>query len=195
MKLRKVARRPHLACRPWTERERAIVWRGLTGRMAIAIEPLLGLLFFSGLAYGIVWRSRVAKPHDLWILSPVFALVALAFGVYFIAVMFAPLSAFFHTRKPIYQIDGYVRYRGPDPDSDLGSSGYVAVLFEDRELCCEWECYGTKKLPELTIAAMTEFSEYGGIHKIDGKSTGVLPDEPMPLLAIGIAPRPPLNPD
>lgn len=186
MKVRKVNLRDHLASRPWTERERFIVWRGMTGRFSIAIEPLLGMGFFAFLAWGVIWRARVSKPHDLWILSPLFGLMALGFAFYFIAVMFAPLIAYLQTFKPIYILDGYVRYRGPDPDSDLGSSGYVAVLFEDRELCCEWECYGTKKLPSLLLPALAEFSEYGGIHKIDGKSTGVLPDEDLPLLAIGI---------
>jgi hypothetical protein len=189
MKLRKLKRRIQLASRPWTPRERQIVWRGLTGRMAIAIEPLLGMLFFAGMTYGIIWRARVSKPHDLWILSPIFGFIALIFAGYFIALLVAPILAYLQTYKPIYQIDGYVQYRGPDELSDLGSSGYVAVLFEDHELCCEWECYGMKALPNLTLSAMAEFSEYGGIHKIDGKSTGVLPEEDLPLLAIGIAPR------
>lgn len=187
MKLRTVQRRIQLASRPWTPRERLVVWRGMTGRFAIAIEPLLGTIFFAGLTWGIVWRARVAKPHDLWILSPLFGLVAVAFAIYFIAVMVAPFIAYMQTYKPIYMLDGYVRYREPDDESDLGGSGYVAVLYEDREMCCEWECYGTQKLPSMTLAAMAEFSEFGGIHKIDGKSTGVLPDEDLPLLAIGIA--------
>jgi hypothetical protein len=161
----------------------------MTGRFAIAIEPLLGTLFFAALTYGVIWRARIAKPHDLWILSPIFGMVALGFAANFICVMVAPFIAYMQTYKPIYLLDGYVRYRGPDDESDLGSSGYVAVLFEDEQLCCEWECYGTKKLPALTLPAMTEFSEYGGIHKIDGKSTGVLPDEDLPFLAIGIATR------
>jgi len=38
------------------------------------------------------------------------------------------------------------------------------------------------------VPAHVEFSEYGGIHKVDGKSTGVLPDE-IPTLAIGISQR------
>lgn len=189
MKLRKIRLRHDLASRPWTERERFIVWRGLTGRFSIAIEPLLATVFFGFLTWGVIWRARVTKPHDLWILSPLFGLMAVAFLIYFIAVIFAPIVAYFHTYKPIYILDGYVRYRGPDEDSDLGSSGYVAVLFEDRDLCCEWECYGTKKLPSLTLPAMTEFSEFGGIHKIDGRSTGVLPDTDLPLLAIGIGYR------
>ena len=187
MKARQVRLREQLVSRPWTERERFIVWRGLTGRFSIAIEPLIGMLFFAGLTWGVIWRARVAKPHDLWILWPVFAFMAFGFAVYFVAVMVAPFIAYMQTFKPIYTVDGYVRYRGPDSQSDLGSSGYVAVLFEDRDLCCEWECYGTKHLPDMTLPAMTEFSEYGGIHRIDGKSTGVLPDGELPLLAIGLA--------
>jgi hypothetical protein len=187
MKLRKIREREHLARRPWTERERAIVWRGLTGRFAIAIEPLLGMIFFALLTWGIIWRAHVTKPHDLWILSPIFAFMALGFAIYFVAVMVAPIAAYVHTFKPIYMLDGYVRYRAPDLESDLGGSGYVAVLFEDRDVCCEWECYGMKKLPNVTLPALAEFSEYGGIHRIDGKSTGVLPDEELPLLAIGIS--------
>jgi hypothetical protein len=189
MKLRSIAQRPHLASRPWTDRERTIVWRGFTGRMSIAIEPLIGGLFFAGLAYGIVWRARVAAPHDLWILWPVFGVVSLAFFAYFIAVLVAPFVAYLQTYKPIYKVDGYVRYRAPDHLSEPGASGYIAVLFEDTQLCGEWECFGLKRFPEKTLAAHVEFSEYGGIHKIDGRSTGVLPDEDLPLLAIGIAPR------
>ena len=188
MKLRRVRVRPHLAGRPWTDRERTVVWRGMTGRMSIAIEPLIGMLFFAGLTYGIIWRARVAKPHDLWILSPLFGIVALCFLAYFVAVMVAPLIAYMQTFKPIYQLDGYVRYRGPDDYSDVGGTGYVAVLFEDRDECCEWECYGMKHLPSLTLPAHVEFSEFGGIHKIDGKSTGVLPDD-LPILSIGINQR------
>lgn len=189
MRLRTMCRRSHLASRPWTGRERAIVWRGLTGRMGIAIEPLLGMLFFGMLTWGIVWRSRVAAPHDLWILWPIFALMALAFGAYFVAVLVAPLVAYLQTFKSIYIIDGFIRYRCPDDFSEPDANGYVAVLYEDEALCCEWEWFGSKRLPNLKIPALCEFSEFGGIHRIDGKSTGVLPDEELPLLAIGIASR------
>jgi hypothetical protein len=188
MKLRTIQRGDHLASRAWTPRERLIVWRGLTGRFAIAIEPLLGTLFFGAMTYGIIWRARVSKPHDLWILSPIFALAAVAFLAYFIYLLVAPFAAYMQTFKPIYIIDGYVRYRAPDDESDLGATGYVAVLFADQQLCCEWECYGTKPLPNATLPAMCEFSEYGGPHKIDGQSTGVLPEE-IPVFAIGINPR------
>ncbi len=178
-----------MVSRPWTPRERRIVWRGLTGRMSIAIEPLICALFFAGLTYGVIWRARVTKPHDLWILSPIFGFIAVGFAVYFVGVMVAPLIAYVQTYRPIHKLDGYVRYRGPDDYSDVGSTGYVAVLFEDEGMCCEWECYGMKKLPSLTLPAHVEFSEFGGIHKIDGNSTGVLPDTDLPLLAIGIANR------
>jgi hypothetical protein len=40
----------------------------------------------------------------------------------------------------------------------------------------------------MTLPALCEFSEYGGLHKIDGKSTGVLPEE-IPVMAVGINPR------
>lgn len=189
MKLRRLHRRADLARRSWTDRERHIVWRGLTGRMAIAVEPLLGMVCFAGLTYGVIWRARTAGPPDLWILSPIFALMSFGFAAYFLCVLFAPLIAYLQTFKPIYVIDGYVRYRPPDVESEYDGTGYVAVLFADKDLCCEWESFGKKKLPELILAAHAEFSEFGGIHKIDGKSTGVIPDGELPLLAIGIAPR------
>ena len=176
----------HLAGRPWTEREREIVWRGLTGRFAIAIEPLLGTVFFALMTWGIVWRARVAKPHDLWILAPIFGIMAVGFAIYLVALLVAPFIAYAQTFKPIYILDGYVRYRGPDDFSEPQATGYVAVLFQDSNLCCEWECFGRDRIPNATIPAHVEFSEYGGIHKVDGKPTGVLPDE-LPLLAIGIS--------
>ena len=190
MRFRQFDRRARmLAQRPWTERERRIVSRGLNGRASIAIEPIVGVVFFTFLTWGIVWRSQhVASDATLYKIAPIFGLGAVAFAIYGIAVMVAPITAFLQTFKPIYKVDGYVRYRGPDDDSDLGGSGYVAVLFADQQLCCEWECYGTKPLPAMTLPAMCEFSEYGGLHKIDGKSTGVLPEE-IPVMAVGINPR------
>ena len=178
-----------LAQRAWTERERRVVWRGLTGRFAIAIEPLLGLLFMIFLTWGIVYRSQhVPADRDLIKIAWIFAIGAIAFAGYFVAVLVAPFLAYLQTFKPIYIIDGYVRYREPDDASDLDGVGYVATLFEDSSIACEWECFGTKKLPNKTIPALIEFSVFAGIHKIDGRSTGLLPDE-IPPLAIGIAPR------
>lgn len=178
-----------LAQRPWTERERLIVWRGLTGRFAIAIEPLLGLLFMTFLTFGIVYRAQhVPADRDLVKIAWIFGIGAIAFLGYFVAVLVAPFAAYMQTFKPIYIVDGYVRYRKKDATSEIDASGYVATLFEDQSIACEWECYGSKELPDLTIPAMIEFSRYAGIHKIDGQSTGLIPDE-IPVLAIGIAPR------
>ncbi len=178
-----------LAQRAWTDRERKVVWRGLTGRFAIAIEPLLGTVFMTFLTLGIIYRSQhVPADRDLIKIAWIFAIGAIAFLGYFVAVLVAPVLAYMQTFKPIYIIDGYVRYREPDDASDLDGVGYVATLFEDRSIACEWECFGTKKLPNRTIPALVEFSVFAGIHRIDGRSTGLLPDD-LPPLAIGIAPR------
>lgn len=184
-----------LAQRPWTERERRVVWRGLTGRMAIAIEPLLGLIFMLFLTFGIVYRAQhVPDDRDLIKIAWIFAIGAICFLGYFIAVLVAPFVAYVQTFKPIYIVDGYVRYREPDDRSEEDSTGYVATLFEDTTVACEWECFGKETLPNRTIPALVEFSAYAGIHKIDGRSTGLLPDD-IPPLAIGIAPRKGTHPD
>lgn len=177
-----------LAHREWTPRERSIVWRGLTGRFALAIEPLLGMIFLGLLTWGVMWRAqRVPDDASLAKIAPIFALGALAFAGYFIAVLVAPVAAYLQTFKPIYILDGYVRYRAPDEHSQDDACGYVAALFPDRSVACEWEWLGNKPLPNVTIASVIEFSAYAGIHKIDGKSTGLLPDGNLPPLAIGIA--------
>ncbi|MGB8967158.1 MAG: hypothetical protein WCB99_16145 [Candidatus Cybelea sp.] len=179
-----------LARRRWTRAERAIVWRGLTGRLALAIEPLIGTVFMALLAWGIVYRAHhVASEASLSKIAWIFGLGAIAFGGYFVAVLIAPVVAYFQTFRPIYILDGYVRYREPDERSQLDACGYAAACFEDRSVACEWEWLGRRRLPNVTIPALVEFSVYAGIHKIDGKPTGLLPDEEMPLLAIGIATR------
>lgn len=179
-----------LARRCWTSRERTIVWRGLTGRFALAIEPLLGMLFMALLTWGIVYRAHhVPADATLIKIAWIFAIGAIAFAGYFVAVLVAPIVAYLQTFRPIYIIDGYVRYRQPDEDSQLDACGYAAALFPDRSVAGEWEWLGKRHLPNVTIPAHVEFSYYAGIHKIDGKSTGLLPDEELPLLAIGIATR------
>jgi hypothetical protein len=179
-----------LARRRWTPRERAVVWRGLTGRFALAIEPLLGMLFMAVLTWGIVYRAQhVPSDATLIKIAWIFAVGAIAFAGYFAAVLVAPIAAYLQTFKPIYILDGYVRYREPDERSQLDACGYAAALFADRTVACEWEWLGKRRLPNTTIPALVEFSLYAGLHKIDGKSTGLLPDEELPLLAIGIATR------
>ncbi len=179
-----------LARRRWTPRERAVVWRGLTGRFALAIEPLLGMLFMALLTWGIVYRAQhVPSDATLIKIAWIFAVGVIAFAGYFAAVLVAPIAAYLQTFKPIYILDGYVRYREPDERSQVDACGYAAALFADRSLACEWEWLGKRRLPNTTIPALVEFSVYAGLHKIDGKPTGLLPDEELPLLAIGIATR------
>ncbi len=178
-----------LAHRAWTLRERRVVWRGLTGRMSIAVEPLLGFIFFALFTWGVVWRAHHVKSDaSLIVIAPIFALGAVAFFIYFVAVLVMPIIAYLQTYRPIYIIDGYVRYRPPDEDSSPGECGYVAALFEDSGVACEWPSVGMKPYRQRTIPAMVEFSVFAGIHKIDGKPTGVLPED-LPPLAIGINPR------
>jgi hypothetical protein len=87
---------------------------------------------------------------------------------------------------PIYVVDGYVRYRRDDR-SGLPSY-HVAVLDATREVLGEWPLrdwpasIGDRDLWPV----MVEFSEFGGIHKIDGRATGVLPAE-IPAFGVGIA--------
>lgn len=179
-----------LARRGWTAQERAIVWRGLTGRFALAVEPLLGMLFMGLLTWGIVYRAQhVPADATLIKIAWIFAVGAIAFGGYFVAVLVAPVAAYLQTFRPIYILDGYVRYRGPDDQSRIDGCGYAAALFADRSLAYEWEWLGKKPLPNATLPALVEFSLYAGIHKIDGKPTGLLPEGDLPLLAIGIATR------
>jgi len=196
MKFRWLDRRTRqLASRAWTVKERRIVWRGLTGRFAIAIEPLLGVAFMLFLTFGIIYRSQhVPADRDLIKIAWIFGIGAIAFAGYFVAVLVAPFFAYLQTFKPIYIVDGYVRYREPDQVSEDDGTGYVATLFEDHSVACEWECFGDRALPNKTIPAMIEFSVYAGIHKIDGRNTGLLPEE-LPVLAIGIAPRKGTHPD
>jgi hypothetical protein len=191
MKLRSLDSRARmLAQRPWTEKERRIVWRGLCGRFALAIEPLLGMFFMAFITLGIVWRAHhVPADATLIKIAWIFVLGFVAFAGYFAGVLLAPLGAYLQTYKPIYSLDGYVRYRQPDERSQIDGCGYVAALFADESVACEWEWLGKKKLPNVTIPALVEFSVYAGLHKIDGRPTGLLPDEELPLLAIGIATR------
>jgi hypothetical protein len=179
-----------LARRRWTDAERRVVWRGLTGRFSLAIEPLLGMLFMGLLTWGIVYRAHhVPSDATLIKIAWIFAVGAIAFAGYFAAVLVAPVVAYLQTFRPIYILDGYVRYREPDERSQPGACGYAAALFPDRTPAGEWEWLGKRRLPNTTIPALVEFSAYAGIHKIDGRPTGLLPDEEIPLLAIGIATR------
>jgi hypothetical protein len=170
-------RRLLLAMRPWRSDERSIIVRGLFGRAAIAIEPAIVALLFT---YFAVKLLRLAGDGNadhagLQLLAPIFMLGAVMFAMYAVWLLRAPLRALRETYEPIFVVDGYVRTRGRDDVSERGSNGYIAVLLDDCRVACEWPTVGMGDLASRTDAALLEFSEYGGIHSIDGKSTGVLP--------------------
>lgn len=168
-----------LAQRPWSKAERRVVWRGLLGRLCIAVEPIILSLVFTVIAVGII----VERPHqEALVISPIFGCAVLAFAVYGIALMVEPVRAFIHTFAPIYIVDGYVRYRKAHP-FDRKACAYVAVLDERRRLLGEWPI-ADDQVSEFSHPALVEFSRYGGVHRIDGKSTGLLPST-LPPLGIG----------
>ncbi len=169
MEMTAAERRSELIRRPWTRAERAVVLQGFLGRLAIAVEPLICCIVFVALTLGLLVRG------NLIVLSPIFGLGALAFAIYAVALMVRPVRALFETAGPIFIVDGYVRYRGPADDGDVG--GFVAVLTHDRRVAGEWRCNAGVALPDVTRAALVEFSAYGGIHRIDGRLTGILPEK------------------
>lgn len=168
-----------LAQRPWTKAERRIVWRGLAGRSFIAIEPIILSLVFVILTVGLI----LERPRqEAMLLSPIFGSAALAFALYGVALMIEPVQALFHTFSPIYIVDGYVRYRKAHP-FDAKAPAYVCVLNEKHRLLGEWPITDERAVDQ-TFPAMVEFTRYGGVHRIDGRSTGLLPNT-LPPLGIG----------
>ena len=185
-------RRARLAMRPWLPNERRVVWRGAMGRFVVALEPAIIAVLFGALTLGIAHVSN-SKDHQGYIyFAWVFGFGGACFVLYAVALLVNPIRTLLQTRQPIFIVDGYVRTRGPDRSSAIGSSGYIAVVLEDGVLACEWPAVGADPLPDETYPAFIEFSEFGGIHCVDGQSTGVLP-ESFPALGIGGA-RPPFHP-
>lgn len=154
---------------------------GFFGRLSIAIEPLIVAVFFAALPIAMMLR----KEEITLLLAPIFAFAALTFLAYAIVLMVPSTRAVLETFSPIYTVDGYIRYRAshkPQPPY------YVAVLSADKETLGEWplrewpKAIGDRELWPVLV----EFSRYGGIHKIDGRPTGVLPAEISPF-GVGIA--------
>jgi hypothetical protein len=171
----------------WTRGERKVVWRGFLGRLLIAIEPLICAFVFALLVGGLILANRSDAPAIM--LSPIFGLASLAFVAYAVVLMFGPVRALLETFSPIYVVDGYVRYRKPDLHSNPRSNGYVAALNEERQMLCEWQTTGAREVFERVEPALVHFARYGGIISIDGRRTGLLPEE-FPPLGIGTkAPR------
>lgn len=181
-----------LAFRPWRVAERRVVVRGVAGRAVTALEPAaIGVLL---LWVAFVLASRVSidqgQPiHAEMPIALIFAPVALAFFVYAGWLVSEPLRALRQTFKPIFIVDGYLRTRGRDDFSERGSCGYVAALTADLRVAGEWPARGPSEYPHSLRAAMLEFTEYGGLHSIDGRPTGILPSD-FPAFGVG-ANRPP----
>lgn len=184
-------RKRRLIRRAWTRAERQVVLHGLYGRITLAFEAVICGVGFAAITLGVFVAPRLS-PHsvnsDIIVIAPVFALGVLGCILWTIGVLIAPLRALAQTRKPIYVVDGFIRSRGPDEASPSDSNGYLAVLNEDGSVACEWSTSGDAEVPDAQTPALCEFSEYGGVHTIDGRRTGVLPQR-VPLLGVGIADR------
>jgi hypothetical protein len=175
------AANPDIIRRPWSAAERRVVLRGFLGRLTIAIEPLLIGVFFGLLPVFLLLRHQEAAVFA----APIFAFAAIAFFAYAIVLMVPPTRAVFQTFEPIYTVDGYIRYRA---ERTATPQFFVAVLDADHHVLGEWPLrewpasIGNRDLWPVIV----EFSRYGGIHKIDGHPTGVLPTEISPF-GVGIA--------
>ena len=183
-----------LVRRMWTRAERRVVLNGLLGRLLIAIEPIICFIVFGGLTTALIFFPLPGAKMTRWesaiVIAPIFGLAAAAFFIYAVALLVGPLRALIQTFSPIYIVDGYLRYRRPDRATEGDSNGYVAVLNEERRAIAEWPTLGEVPLPDSLRPAMIEFSYFGGIHRIDGRSTGVIP-ESFAGAGIGVAPPPP----
>jgi hypothetical protein len=171
-----------VAFRPWTRKERRVVMRGFFGRFSIAVEPIVIACFFSLLPIGLLLRRQ----ETALLLAPIFGCAALAFLAYAVVLMLPSARAVIETFAPILVVDGYVRYTRSERNGELRYA--VAVLDSERNVLGEWPLREwPAAIGEREIwPALVEFSQYGGIHRIDGYATGVLPAD-IPALGIGVA--------
>jgi len=170
-----------IAARPWRPAERRVVLRGFWGRFAIAVEPLVIAGFFVALCVVLIAR----KQDGALLIAPIFGIAAVLFLAYATILMVPATRALLETFGSICIVDGYVRYRellarGHDPRY------FVAVLDERRVVLGEWPLATRPSAMGLAArwAALVEFTPYGGIHRIDGRSTGTLPDD-LPAFGVG----------
>ncbi len=172
---------PDVARRPWTRAERRVVLRGFLGRLTIAIEPLIISIFFAALPILMVIRRQDAA----LLLAPIFGVAAIGFMIYAIVLILPATCALYETFKPIYTVDGYIRYR---ISKEGEPTYYVAALDADQMILGEWPLSEWPRSigERQTWPVVVEFSPYGGVHKIDGHPTGVLPTEIAPF-GIGMA--------
>jgi len=175
-----------LVRRPWSQAERNVVIQGLLGRLVIAVEPAICFLVFAAITVALVFfrlpaGAKLTRFEAAIVIAPVFAVAALAFLAYAVAVLYAPIRALRQTFSPIFIVDGYLRFRRPDSETEHGSNGYVAVLDDARQALAEWPTLGQSDREDDERPAMIEFTFYGGVHRIDGRETGVLPQRLRPL--------------
>ena len=170
-----------VASRRWTGAERRVVWRGFWGRASIAIEPLVIAGFFAVLPIALILR----KQETAYLVAPIFGFGALAFLAYAVVLMVPCTRALLETFDRIYSVDGYVRYR-----ADRLGHYHAAVLDHERNPLGEWELSRRPAALDQrdTWPALVEFCTYGGILRIDGRSTGVLPEH-LPPLGVGAGAR------
>jgi hypothetical protein len=157
------------------------VLHGFFGRSLIAIEPAICFVVFAALTAGLIFfplspDAKLTRWESAIIIAPIFGLAASAFLFWAIAVLYAPVRSLVATFAPIYIVDGYVRYRKPDRETEANSNGYIAVLSSERLTIAEWPSLGRHPLIDSVRPALVEFSYHGGIHRLDGISTGVVPD-------------------
>ncbi|GAC1400831.1 MAG: hypothetical protein NVSMB59_22730 [Vulcanimicrobiaceae bacterium] len=157
--------------------------------MLIAVEPVICAAVFGALTIALIFlplpkSANLTRWESAIVIAPIFGLITVAFVAYATFVLYAPIRALLQTFSPIYIVDGYVRYRIPDRHTEGDSNGYVAVLDEDRRAVAEWPSIGETPVRDSLRPALVEFSYYGGIHRIDGRSTGVVP-ESLPTAGIG----------
>jgi hypothetical protein len=167
--------------RPWRAEERRVVLRGFWGRFFIAIEPFTIALVFVGLTLALV----LLRPTDAPFVGPIFAVAALVFLTYAIVLMVPVTRALLETFGTISIVDGYVRYRVAEAPGGEPMY-YVAVLDEQRMILGEWPLAGRPGALDRSEPwpALVEFTPHAGIHRSDGQSTGVLPDD-IPPLGVG----------
>ncbi len=172
--------RATLIRRMWTAEERRAVMRGVYGRATIAIEPVIVGGVFLALVVGLVLKGD-------YLLAPVFSVGVAGAAGWFVSVIRKPMLAMREMKKPIYIVDGYIRLREPDEYCEDGDGGYIAVMTDDRKIAGEWPLSEDDEAVAYGVRpALVEFSLFGGIHTIDGKTTGLVPAHAPPL-GVGIA--------
>ena len=162
---------------------------GFFGRLSIALEPLLCGLVFAAITFGIFAAPRLS-PH--WV-NPDIVIIAPVFGVRCPRVRrvgdrrdarAGPRARRTRCDRSTSSTVTFAIRRRDERSAD-DTNGYVAVLTDDKTVACEWPTLGQVELPDRARPALCEFSEYGGVHTIDGRATGVLPTR-IPALGVAI---------